>query len=82
MKTYEKPVVHFESFELSKHIASCGWVYKNNTDPTSCYAEGNTYDAAGNPVTVFYGSNCSVTDAYCYWNGSSEEEGMAALHSS
>lgn len=80
MKTYVKPELFYESYELSQSVAACRWDWVNNTDNNGiCYA---TYDVDPNSDTDFpIGVNlfnsdatvCNTTPAdredYCYTNG-------------
>ena len=71
MKNYVKPELFFESYELSQNIAACGWDFKNNSDPGSCYAEGDP--GWGNPsdIKAFVDSKngCMTNlEGYCYEN--------------
>lgn len=54
-KTYKKPRVYVETFELLEHIASC----KANQDVTTVtYRDGNTCTYTDANVTLFYNSDC------------------------
>ncbi len=60
MKTYVKPEIYFESFELSQNIAACDWELNNN-DVSACTSDGGGYTrfSSGN-------ENCEAEDVYCY----------------
>ena len=64
MKTYVKPEIYFESFELSQHIAACSWQLALN-DTSSCTATGN-----GGFIAFVDGNNNCESDinsgTYCY----------------
>lgn len=74
MKTYVKPDLYYESFELSQNIAVCGWDM-NNMDKNNCTALGDT--SLGNfEVFLFTSTNKSceatesdVAESYCYEPG-------------
>lgn len=77
-KTYEKPRVYMERFELSQHIAKCDWDFEGNTDANNCYAEANLDGATG---ALFMSSNiqCSILadelsagEDYCVYASSTE----------
>lgn len=76
MKKYVKPELFYESYELSQHIAACGWDM-NSGDPMSCTADGDP--DLGNPeIRVFVASNDHCKDAtiwegYCYENSTGNE---------
>lgn len=40
-KTYEKPMVMYEKFELSQNIAVCAWDVKTSKTPHECGAIGD-----------------------------------------
>ena len=74
MKTYVKPELFYERYELSKHIADCAWELQSG-DANSCRA---TFDTAwsGPSQTLFISTiGCDVKtdegayDAYCYFDG-------------
>lgn len=73
MKKYEKPIIQFESFVLSEHIADCGWELQSG-DTQSCHAIGDTSwgypdDVKGFTVNVV--TTCDVEpEGYCYTNSS------------
>lgn len=81
MKKYVKPELFYEHFELSQHIADCGWEMKNGGVQTfdkasSCvaYADPN-YWGEGYTETLFTTANgCSIDSSvyqeYCYEAGS------------
>lgn len=70
MKPYVKPELFYESFELSQHIAVCGWDMSNQSDKNNCEALGD--ESWGHfPVTLFTETpRCEVTEdkveGYCY----------------
>ena len=80
MKKYVKPELFFESYELSQHVAACGYDMSNSKTVEECTATsdptvGNNVDL-GN-VALFIESNtlCVVqTEIYCYTNGADNEQ--------
>lgn len=74
MKVYEKPRVYIEKFELSEHVADCGWELQSN-DTKSCFATGDPDWGYPTDVLAFIADNgiCKVEpQGYCYTNSSSE----------
>lgn len=76
MKTYVKPELFFESFELAQHIAGCNLKLLDQ-DVGNCNASGTIMGehleaTAGAPSGWFIDSQiCAVeVEAYCYTNGS------------
>ncbi|MDO4312470.1 MAG: hypothetical protein Q4C52_05245 [Eubacteriales bacterium] len=74
MKVYEKPRVSFERFELSQHVADCGWELQSN-DVNNCYATGDPEWCYPTDVKAFTPgvtvSGCDVEpEGYCYTVGS------------
>ena len=58
-KTYEKPMVFIEDFQLSEHIASCNWVYQQA--PGECVAAGKLEGAGNFTVYLFAeGQGCDL----------------------
>ncbi len=78
MKTYVKPELYFESFELSQHIAACD-LKLNQENIWTCSVELHTGDSSspffGDMENEFVGGfvdNTSCTkkcEIYCYTNG-------------
>ena len=78
MKTYVKPELYFESFELSQHIAACDLKLKHD-NIWNCCVEIHTGDSSspffGSMESEFVGgfvdnSNCTQKcEIYCYTNG-------------
>ena len=75
MKKYIKPDIFFESFQLTQHIAACGWDLHNMGTVETCVSYGDEQDvyidndfiAASGPVFVESNASCRVkTEAYCY----------------
>ena len=66
-KTHKTPTVYVESFELCKHIASCGIQVEN----------GNTIISPGGaPITIFAAGSCDNAPesfGYCYTNGAGDK---------
>ncbi len=73
MKTYVKPELFFESFELSQHIAGCNLTLES-VDVGVCSATGSIGDEYldGERGSWFISRpTCSAeVEAYCYTNGS------------
>lgn len=76
MKTYVKPDLYYENFELSHNVASCSSLYKNDAN----HSNGNscTLDA-GAGIIVFFDACTSqgynvgdVFEEYCYQTGSDD----------
>lgn len=70
-KPYVKPQLYYENFELSQHVAACGWDMSNQSDKSNCTALGD--EKLGNfPVSLFTGTpRCDVVpgdtgESYCY----------------
>lgn len=73
MKKYVKPEIYYENFELSQHIADCGWELKAANENT-CYAKGDTSWGYSDDVKAFINNSgiCDIQpEGYCYTNGSS-----------
>lgn len=75
MKTYVKPELFFESFELAQHIAGCALELRSG-DVGSCDATGTIMGTNfGTDTQIGQGwfiakSICAVeVEAYCYTNG-------------
>ena len=70
-KTYEKPQIYMERFELAEHIAGCYLSFTNAVDAGVCSASGNV---GGRDVSnLFINGNklCGVdAEIFCYTNGS------------
>ena len=69
-KPYVKPQLYYENFELSQHVATCGWDMSIQSDKINCTALGD--EKLGNfPVSLFTETpRCAVTEdqveGYCY----------------
>ena len=82
MKKYVKPDLYFESFQLTQHIAACGYDQypagddKNASQPEICAFQGDV--SLGNMDGVYFtGDNnkCVIkSDIYCYTNGTDTEQ--------
>ena len=60
-RTYTKPTLYAESFELSEHIASC----KANQDITTVtYRDGNSCTYTDANLTLFYTDNSACLNQY------------------
>lgn len=70
MKTYVKPELFFESFELSQHIAGCN--LRLNSEVQACTASGTIFGVTLEGSESWFVSDvCSAkVEAYCYTNGS------------
>ena len=60
-KTYSKPVLYAERFELLEHISSCK-VGGNSVSVT--YRDGNSCTYTDANLTLFYSSNKGCTNGY------------------
>lgn len=72
MKKYVKPELYYENFELSQHIADCGWELQSANE-NSCYAKGDTEWCYPSDVKAFIAETgiCDIQpEGYCYTNGS------------
>lgn len=75
MKTYVKPELRFESYELNHSVADCGWELQQG-DVSTCNAIGDPDFGLVPEVTLFSEDRgCHITD-YCYQNG---EDGAIPL---
>lgn len=68
MKTYVKPELFFESFELSQHIAGCNLTLTQEVG--ACDAHGTIEGIPGESWFISTGNCETVVEAYCYTNGS------------
>ena len=68
MKTYVKPELFFESFELSQHIAGCNLTLTQAVG--ACDAHGTIEGIPGESWFISKGNCETVVEAYCYTNGS------------
>lgn len=72
MKKYVKPELFYEHFELSQHIADCGWEMQY-ANKESCHAAADPgVWGEGYVETLFVSEDrCTVTDwqDYCYEAG-------------
>lgn len=79
MKVYEKPRVYIEKFELSEHVADCGWELQSN-DTKSCYATVDPtwgYPEELKGFTPGVVELCDVEpEIYCYTNGTGDSVGL------
>lgn len=72
MKTYEKPRVYFEKFELSQNIAVCDYTL-DAADVNACKIVKDNFEDDGEDFTGgFTDKNlCTVpVSVYCYTDGS------------
>lgn len=69
MKTYVKPELFFESFELSQHIAGCNLKLLDK-DVGACEATGVIEGIPGDSWFISKDPCTTVVEAYCYTNGS------------
>lgn len=73
-KTYVKPEMFYENFELSRHIATCAWDMSNFNTKEACSAVADGSLGFPEGWTIFQTSGlCADTssEAYCWTNGSS-----------
>lgn len=85
MKEYVKPELFYEQFQLSQHVAACGWDMKNSTVETHCTAEGD-WDDFSNKGVMFMSDNgqCDIPfddSTYCYQIGASTDEAVKVFNS-
>lgn len=68
-KTYEKPQIYMERFELAEHIAGCSLEW-NNDDEGVCNLQGDTTEGWVNLFTIGLTTSPCTTrgDSYCYTN--------------
>lgn len=79
MRSYVKPELYCETFELSQHIATCG-IDVQSADTNVCHATTDPEFWYGEVVAIFDKSggqggceaNSSDIEAYCYTVGSTE----------
>lgn len=77
MKTYEKPQIYFESFEVSQYVAACGWDMSNHKSVETCTAEGDPdyNNISGVPAFIEANTNCLIhPEIYCETNGAENVE--------
>ena len=81
MKKYVKPDLYYESFQLDRNIAACGWDMNQN-DIYTCVTYGDNqrgnggYENNYSSVPLFADSNdqcISPLEVYCYTNGTDDE---------
>lgn len=68
MKVYEKPRVYIERFELSQHVADCGWELQQDNENV-CYAISDPEWGFPDGLKAFMGSNTNCDtepEGYCY----------------
>lgn len=85
MKEYVKPELFYEQFQLSQHVAACGWDMKNPTVEKNCTAEGD-WDDFSNEGIMFMSDNgrCDIPfddSIYCYQIGASTDEAVKVFNS-
>lgn len=69
-KTYKKPYVYVEKFELAEHIAGCNLTI-NSSDVNVCDAAGTIDDDYSTSWFIDGNTKCNLpTEGYCYTNGS------------
>ena len=68
MKAYQKPVLYYEKFELSQHIASCD--FKLNFGLGSgCTSKGEVWGVPFEGIFIISDAACTVPqENYCYTN--------------
>lgn len=69
-KTYEKPQIYMERFELAEHIAGCSLEW-NSADEGVCNLEGETTEGWVTLFTLGVTTKTCTTrgDSFCYTNG-------------
>lgn len=78
MKTYQKPQLFYEKFELSQHIASCDWIPNSTLGIESpCTTKGSLYGVSYEHGFV-EGTCEQGVQGYCYTNSI----GIMGLHTS
>lgn len=66
-KTYEKPQIYMERFELAEHIAGCSIYTWNEDGSAKGWIDGDEYTN----LFIDGTSACTqVVETYCYTNGS------------
>ena len=84
MKPYVKPQLFIESYELSQHVAACGWDM-NQADKYSCAAVGDEDFGNSSEVRLFNTDDnaaCNMNDIrYCYMNATVTDEGKKLFNS-
>lgn len=76
-KSYVKPVLTYESFQLSQSIAAC-YVKLNQNNPESCQTDGGTSGFV-EPGGFLNDQSCVyILEDYCITNGS----GFIVTHTS
>ena len=93
MKKYVKPEMFYERFELSEHIADCGWemnsqsVDKCTADPDLAYGAGTLAGAilqtyVGYKLFASTNGSCTLNfdneEIYCYHNGTNSTPSVFA----
>lgn len=69
-KTYEKPQVYMERFELAEHIAGCS-ITMNMAVEGGCSGDGTINDVYSGAWFLMDNTACSSkAEAYCYTQGS------------
>lgn len=76
-KSYVKPELTYESFQLSQSIAAC-FVKLNQENPESCQTVGGTNGYVEPGGFLNYQSCSTIIDDYCITNGS----GFIVTHTS
>lgn len=77
MKKYVKPDLYFESFQLTQHIAACGYDYMNTSTTVEVCSFAGDENMGNMEGTYFLESTelCVIkTDRYCYTNGTDNEQ--------
>ena len=71
MKTYKKPTIYVERFELSQHIAACAWDMTNQSKPEECTAQSDPDWGMTPGLTMFtvagsFNVTPDVFESFCY----------------
>lgn len=77
MKPYVKPQLFVESYELSQHVAACGWDINSSEDSCKATWDPQVQGTNGNSLGVYLfndnATGCTVKPAdieeYCYTTG-------------
>ncbi|MCQ2492826.1 MAG: hypothetical protein MJ087_07300 [Lachnospiraceae bacterium] len=74
MKTYVKPDVYYEDFELSTHVATCALDMPESKKVEECYAEFDKDSEMAGDYKLFANSGiCEIEwQDYCYHTGTSD----------
>lgn len=77
MKKYVKPDLYFESFQLTQHIAACGYDFNStHSTPEVCSFDGDVNMGNIEGRYFLQGTDGCVmqVERYCYTNGTDNEQ--------